>query len=161
MKRKICSLDIITEELLPLPGSTRERWCAFLGKDRKLRLSVEGILKNRTKRDFYFQWRYLNENKGVFALLYKLKFIIGSINFYFFPKDEFSVIAKAYGEHLPELYEILHDVFFRKEPKYKSNWSELYVGVPKKIDSMTMGDLIHHLKTLRGIRIMRDEKRKM
>lgn len=157
MMKQIYCPKLITQTLLPLPQSWRERRANFFGRDKKLRLDVEQILKTRKRADVYFRWKNRGDCLGVFAFLCKLKHTIRSSTSYFFPEDEFSVIAKAYGVFEPELYEILHDSFFRKMPKYKSGCSELYLGVPTKISSMTLGELIHHLKLLKRIRENRDE----
>lgn len=156
MMKQIYCPEVITQALLPLPQSRRARWVNFWGRDRKLRLDVEQILKTRKKPDIYFRWKNRGNCSGVFAFLCKLKYTIRSSTSYFFPEDEFSVIAKAYGVFDLELYEILHDSFFRKTPQYKSSCSELYLGVPKGIRSMTLGELIHHLKLLKKIREDRD-----
>lgn len=154
MMKQIYCPEAITRNLLPPPQSRRARWVNFWGRDRKLRLDVEQILKTRKRADVYFRWK--NRGVGAFAFLCELKHTVRSSTSYFFPEDEFSVIAKAYGVFAPELYEILHDSFFRKTPRYKSSCSELYLGVPKGIHSMTLGELVHHLKLLKKIREERD-----
>lgn len=157
MKKQICFPRFITRNLLPSPQSRRGRWAAFLGRDWRLRSDAEEILKKRRKGDFRARWQNRDSVIGAFSLFFKLGVVIKSSNFYFFPEDDFFVIAKAYGVHPPELYEILHDSFFRKNPKYKTSLSELYLGVPEKISLMTLGDLLHHFNLLKAIRAIRDD----
>lgn len=152
MKKLICSHEIITTDLLPHPSSFRSRLATFLGRDFKLKREVERILENRTKTNFRSRWKDLGDCRGVFILLHELKSVLHSKNEYFMPEDSFPIIVQSYGQCPCEIYEFLRDVFFRKDPRYKRDWSDLYIGVPLKIKTMSLGQLVHHFKLLRSVR---------